>query len=81
MPESQEAISTNDIAKPEFNPAIVEVLTSIAADLKRIADHYDPPPSDIIDSPYLAAQLGVTATRIAQMVRDGTIPKSCIVAG
>lgn len=64
-----------------ISPAIVEVLACIAASLTRIADHFDPPPSDIVDTPYLAGRLGVTTTRIAQMVREGTIPKACIVIG
>ena len=79
MAESPQTVRTD--AAPESSPAIVEVLASIANDLRRIADHFDPPPSDIVDSPYLARQLGVTTTRIAQMVREGTIPKSCIVVG
>lgn len=65
----------------EFSPAIVEVLAGIANDLKRIADHFDPPPPEIVDTPYIAERLGVTTTRIAQMVRSGDIPKTCIVAG
>ena len=65
----------------ETSPAILEVLAGIANDLKRIADHFDPPPPDIVDTPYIADRLGVTTTRIAQMVREGTIPKSCIVPG
>ena len=47
--------------------------------LWRIADHFDPPPPDIVDSPYVAGRVEVTTTWIAQMVREGTIPKSCIV--
>lgn len=75
-----EAPNPGERTAPEANP-VVEVLARIADDLRRIADHFDPPPSDIIDTPYLARQLGVTPARIAQMVREGTIPKSCIVAG
>ena len=53
----------------------------IQEQLLRIADHFDPPPPDIVDSPYIADRLGVTTTRIAQMIREGTIPKDCIVPG
>jgi hypothetical protein len=56
-------------------------LQAIEAHLSRLANHFDPPPPDIVDTPFLARQLGVTPTRIAQMVREGTIPKSCIVPG
>ncbi len=65
----------------EVSPAIVEVLGNIANHLRRIADHFDPAPPDIVDTPYIAKRLGVTTTRIAQMVREGMIPKSCIVPG
>jgi hypothetical protein len=54
---------------------------SIANDLRRIADHFDPPPSDIVDSPYLAERLGCTTTWIADQARNGMIPKGCIVPG
>jgi len=67
--------------RPHDGSGIVEVLVNIANDLRRIADHFDPPPLDIVDTPFIAQKLGVTPTRIAQMVREGTIPKSCIVAG
>ena len=66
---------------PQDGSGIVAVLANIASDLRRIADHFDPPPPDIVDTPYIAGRLGVTTTRIAQMVREGTIPKACIVPG
>ena len=56
-------------------------MANIANDLRRIADHFDPPPSDIVDTPYIGHLLGVTTTRIAQLVRSGEIPKACIVPG
>lgn len=65
----------------ELGPESLRVLAEVQADLRRIADHFDPPPPDIVDTPYIAERLGVTTTRIAQMVREGEIPKSCIVPG
>ena len=65
----------------ELGPESLRMLAEVQADLRRIADHFDPPPPDIVDTPYLARQLGVSTTRIAQRVREGTIPKSCIVPG
>jgi hypothetical protein len=53
----------------------------VQTDLKRIADHFDPQPADIVGTAYLANKLGCTSTWIAQMVREGTIPKGCIVPG
>jgi hypothetical protein len=61
----------------ELGPETQRVL----ADLKRIADHFDPPPSDIVDTPYIANRLGLTTARIAQLVRSGEIPKACVVPG
>ena len=70
---------------PDDFKEVLERLTvaaeQIHEQLRRIADHFDPPPPDIVDSPYIAGRLGVTTTRIAQMVREGTIPKGCIVPG
>ncbi len=65
----------------EIGPETRRVLAAIEADLKRLADHFDPPPPDIIGTPHLANRLGCTPTWIAQMVRDGEIPKGCVVPG
>lgn len=56
-------------------------LTSIAKSLERIADVVDPPPSKIVDSPYVANRLDCTTVWVAEMARNGQIPKNCIVAG
>ena len=60
---------------------ILQHLASIAKDLHRIADKMDPPPTDKVGSRYVAEKLGVTTTWIAEMVRKGDIPPSCIVPG
>jgi hypothetical protein len=65
----------------EFGQEALRLLAEQQADLRRIADHFDPPPPDIVDTPYIAAKLGVTTTRIAQMVRENSIPNGCIVPG
>jgi len=64
-----------------FGPETERVLAEVQADLKRLADHFDPPPSDIVDTPYIAHRLGLTTARIAQLVRSGEIPKGCVVPG
>ena len=56
-------------------------LAVIASSLKRIADHVDPPPPDIVDTTYIADKLGVTKVWVAQMALDKLIPPSCIVPG
>jgi hypothetical protein len=65
----------------EFGPEALRAIAEVQASLLRIADHFDPPPPDVIDSRYLADRLGVSTTRIAQRVRGGSIPASCIVPG
>jgi hypothetical protein len=53
----------------------------IGIDLKRIADHFDPPPPDKVGSDYVASRLGCTTTWIADLVRRGEIPPHCVVPG
>jgi hypothetical protein len=53
----------------------------IAADHERLADHFDPPPADIVGTEYIATKSGCTMVWVAKMVRDGRIPKTCIVPG
>jgi len=55
--------------------------STISADLRRIADHFDPPPPDKVGSEYVAQRLGCTTTWIADLVRRAEIPKSCLVPG
>jgi Helix-turn-helix domain len=54
---------------------------ALADHLRRIADHFDPPPPDKVGSDYVAARLGCTTTWIAELVRQGEIPASCVVVG
>lgn len=58
-----------------------DVIATIAASLKRIADHFDPPPPDIIGTDYIADRLGCTVVWVAKMASEGKIPKNCIVPG
>ena len=66
---------------PPLTPALTETLTVIADNLKRIADHFNPAPADIVDSPHVARLLDCTTTWIADMARQGGIPGSSIVPG
>lgn len=65
----------------ELGPQTRRILAGVHADLRRLADHFDPQPPDVVGTPYLANRLGCTPTWIAQMVRTGDIPKGCIVPG
>lgn len=57
------------------------LVQSIAADLRRIADRLDPPPSDKIGTPYVADRLDCTTVWITELIRRGEIPANCIVPG
>jgi hypothetical protein len=54
---------------------------SVADSLARIADALDPPPPDVVGSPYVAGRLGCTTVWVAEMARSGAIPASCVVPG
>jgi hypothetical protein len=60
---------------------LVETLQQLLREVKRIADHFDPPPPNVVDTGYVAHRIGRTATRIAQMAREGIIPSRCIFPG
>jgi hypothetical protein len=54
---------------------------TVAESLARIADALAPRPADVVGTPYLADKLGCTTVWVAEMVRAGEIPKSCVVPG
>jgi hypothetical protein len=60
---------------------LADALPSIAHSLQRIADKVDPPPAAIVGSRYVAGRLGQTTTWVAEMARNGTIPKGFLVPG
>jgi hypothetical protein len=59
----------------------VNIVAQVAHALTRIADHFDPPPPDIVGTPYVARKLGCTTVWVTDMIRSGKIPKSCVVPG
>lgn len=60
---------------------IARRLAELVIEVRRIADVLDPPPPDLVDSVYVAGKLGCTTTWVADMARNGEIPRSCIVTG
>jgi hypothetical protein len=56
-------------------------LHRLAVGVERIADAIAPRPEDIVGTPYVAKRLGCTKVWIAEMVRNGQLPKSCLVTG
>jgi predicted DNA-binding transcriptional regulator AlpA len=75
----------------QMNPAVdhrasashnlLDLLGQVAFQLGRIADHFDPPPPEIVGTPYVATKLGCTTDWIAILVREGQIPPSCVIPG
>jgi predicted DNA-binding transcriptional regulator AlpA len=65
----------------EMLSSLVAAQSSIAADVKRIADALAPAPPDVVGTPYVAQKLGATTTWIADLVRQGEIPSRCLVPG
>jgi hypothetical protein len=60
---------------------LLEIHAGLAQDIRRIADALDPPPPDLVGTPYVAQKLGCTTTWIADLIRRGEIPGNCLVAG
>jgi predicted DNA-binding transcriptional regulator AlpA len=69
---------------PDVQERIAVALERIADGfdiLERIADVIAPSPTETVGTPYVAQKLGCTTVWVAEMVRKGQIPKSCLVAG
>jgi len=60
---------------------LVRAIEGAEVQLRRIADHFNPPPPDKVGTPYVADRLGCTTVRITQLVRSGEIPADCVVPG
>lgn len=61
--------------------AFFQDVHAIADALARLADHFVPPPADIVDTTYVAGRLGCGVEWISQQAKRGRIPKSCILEG
>ena len=90
MTEQETLIEYQDPAgaNPSSAIALIELLERVATALEaiqtssgRIADQLAPDPAEIVGTPYIAKLLDCTTVWIADMVRSGAIPKSCIVPG
>jgi hypothetical protein len=57
------------------------LLQTFVDDFHRLADKLAPVPTQMVGSKYVAQRLGVTTVWVAEMARNGAIPKSCIVPG
>lgn len=60
---------------------LLPLLQEQTRQLTRIADHFDPPPPDIVGSGYISDRLGCTAVWVTEMVRKERIPPQCVVPG
>jgi hypothetical protein len=57
------------------------LLEDIAASLRRLAEALAPDPGKLVGTGYIAKRLGKTTIYIAEMAREGKIPKKCIAKG
>ncbi|NQU21807.1 MAG: helix-turn-helix domain-containing protein [Candidatus Nealsonbacteria bacterium] len=48
---------------------------------ERIADHFDPPPPDIVGTDHVAKRLGLSTRWVSEMASNGEIPEGCKVKG
>jgi hypothetical protein len=76
---TEEAISK--LARLRSRTVAASPWSQLAVDLRRIADHFEPPPPDKVGTEYVAERLGCTTTWIADLVRREEIPSSCLVRG
>lgn len=58
-----------------------DALTSIAEDVRRLANGLIPAPQDVVDSRHVADVLHCSTAWVSCLVRAGEIPKRCIVPG
>ncbi len=60
---------------------LVRLLEHLVVAAERIADRLDPPPPDVVDTPWVAERLNCTTTWVADLARQGKIPPGCILTG
>ncbi len=49
--------------------------------LERLVEAIVPTPPQVVGTPYVAQRLGCTTVWVAELVRTGELPSSCVVAG
>ena len=54
---------------------------ALVTHIQRIADHFDPPPPDVVGTGYVARKLNCTTIWITEMIRLGQIPRNCVLPG
>ena len=60
---------------------LLACLRQIETSLRRIADHVDPPPPNVVTTDYIAEKLNCTLVWVARMAAEGRIPRNSIVPG
>lgn len=94
-PEQRDSSSRNAVEELNSIPAfactdsdlcaslarIAQAFEGVETQLRRIADHVDPPPPDKVGTSYVANRLGCTMIWVTEMVRNGDVPAGCIVPG
>jgi hypothetical protein len=62
-------------------PGTSPELSAIAERLGRLADALAPQPESIVGTPHVARRLGCSTVWVAELARQGRIPKGCLVPG
>jgi hypothetical protein len=58
---------------------LTSLLERLVVAAERIADRLNPPPPDVVDTPWVAERLACTTTWVADLARRGEIPPGCIL--
>lgn len=80
-PSPVASVSTSNNRMNILEARIAPALDSLAEASHRIAAHIVSEHGDVVGTPCLAQQLGCSVVWVAEMARNGEIPKGCIVPG
>jgi hypothetical protein len=67
--------------QPANAPGTSPELRAIADGIGRLADALAPQPDSIVGTPHVARRLGCSTVWVAELARQGRIPKGCLVPG
>ncbi len=71
-----EVVPDSDGHLPQDEATNTLVHERIASALETLANHFDPPPPNIVDTGYVAGRLGCTREYVSQMAKSGAIPST-----
>ena len=60
---------------------LINAIEEMATDISRLANHFDPPPPNVVDTQYVASEMSVSIAYVGELARKGEIPTNCLVPG